>query len=491
MIKKVTDNQHPTKETPLSQQKELSDFAPFAVKNMSDGVYLISKDARIVYVNPAACKQLGYTEKELLGMRIMDIDPHVTEENWKSIRGVTVRDKIQLIETEHRTKEGRLIPVEVLANYVELDGEQYSCTFARDISERKAAEQKIHESERRLALASSIAHVGHWERKVQTGDLIWTDEVYRIFGYEPGEIVPSLEMFINHINPEDRKRVQKAIEASVSKPIPYNVEFRYRCKDGMECIGRATGGAEFDRDGRSILISGALQDITEIRRIEESLIEREVHYHALFNAITDMLFVHKIQKDGTAGNFIEVNNIACERLGYTRQELLALSPLDIDAPDSSLDIKPFGRRVLAGERVIFEQTHIAKDGQRLAVEIHAQMLKLGSHPVVLSLVRDITERKQAEEALKESEEKYRLVVENASDAIFIVQDGTIKFPNRTTILLSGYSEEELTSVPFLTYIHDDDKDLVIEIHRETTPGTRGSCHIFFQDNKEIRRNRLG
>ncbi len=143
MTKKVTDNQHPTKEPLLSQQKQLSDFAAFAVENMSDGVYLISKDARIVYVNPAACKQLGYTKEELLSVRIMDIDPHVTEENWGSIRGVTVRDKIQTIETEHRTKDGRLIPVEVVVNYIEIDGEQYSCSFARGITERKQAEETL------------------------------------------------------------------------------------------------------------------------------------------------------------------------------------------------------------------------------------------------------------------------------------------------------------------------------------------------------------
>ena len=83
---------------------------------------------------------------------------------------------------------------------------------------------------------------------------------------------------------------------------------------------------------------------------------------------------------------------------------------------------------------------------------------------------DISDFVRAQEALKESEEKYRLVVENANDAIFIAQDGMIKFPNRTAILLSGYSEEELTSVPYLSYIDDDDKDMVSGMHWKRLQG---------------------
>lgn len=398
----MTDNQHPTEETLLSQQKLLSDFAPFAVKNMSDGAYLILKDARIVYVNPAACKQLGYTEKELVSMRIMDIDPHVTDENWESIWGVTVKDKIQIIETDHQTKEGRLIHVEVLANYIELDGEQYSCSFTRDITDRKAAEQKIHESERRLSLASSIAHVGHWERNVPTGDLIWTDEVYKIFGYKPGEIVPSLEMFINHIHPEDRKRVQKAIAASVSKPIPYNVEFRYTRKDGVEGIGRATGSADFYRDGRAMRISGAIQDITEIRHTEESLRESEEKYRLLFDGITDAVYVHYISPD-KPGKFIAVNEAACKMLGYTLDEFSQMRIEDIDIPEQAEKIPAILEKLFKDGYDLFETEHIAKDGRRIPVEVNIRLINFKDIQSVLSVSRDITERKQAEEAIRESE----------------------------------------------------------------------------------------
>jgi PAS domain S-box-containing protein len=132
------------------KHKLLSDFASFAIESLSDGAFLIAKDASLIYVNQAACKQLGYTEEELLNMRVMDFNLHLTQDIWDSVWGVTVRDKIQTIEVEHLTKDGRLIPFEVLANYIELYGEQYSCSFTRDITERKKAEESLKSSEQEL-----------------------------------------------------------------------------------------------------------------------------------------------------------------------------------------------------------------------------------------------------------------------------------------------------------------------------------------------------
>ena len=132
------------------KQKLLADFASFAIESLSDGAFLISKDASLVYVNRVACEQLGYAEEELLGMRVMDFNPHLTQEIWDSVWGVTVRDKIQTIEVEHLTKDGRLVPFEVLANYIELYGEQYSCSFTRDITERKKAESDIQKKIKEL-----------------------------------------------------------------------------------------------------------------------------------------------------------------------------------------------------------------------------------------------------------------------------------------------------------------------------------------------------
>jgi two-component system, cell cycle sensor histidine kinase and response regulator CckA len=139
----------------------LSNFAIFAVESMSDGVFLLAQDAHILYVNRAACQQLGYTEQELLGLTVMDFNPAMTEELWKTMWSQTRNIKINAIETQHKAKDGRVFPVEILANYIEFNGEQFSCSFSRDISDRKEMETRIRQSEKMEAigqLAGGIAH---------------------------------------------------------------------------------------------------------------------------------------------------------------------------------------------------------------------------------------------------------------------------------------------------------------------------------------------
>ncbi len=113
----------------------------------------------------------------------------------------------------------------------------------------------------------------------------------------------------------------------------------------------------------------------------------------------------------------------------------------------------------------------SKDGTPVWVEINSRIIRDKGKPVgVHGTARDITDRKKAEEALRESEEKYRLVVENASEAIFVAQDGMLKFVNPKTLELIGYSEHELTSRPFTEFIHPDDRAMVVERHERRIRG---------------------
>jgi PAS domain S-box-containing protein len=137
--KRKTDRGEPAAEGSFDP---LLEFAPFAVEKLSDGAFLITKDGYIVYVNDAACQSLEYTREELIGMSMLRINPTLTQESWDAIWVITARDKQQAIETVHKTKDGRVFPVEVLANHVELYGKEYSCAFARDITDRKEAEAK-------------------------------------------------------------------------------------------------------------------------------------------------------------------------------------------------------------------------------------------------------------------------------------------------------------------------------------------------------------
>lgn len=147
-------------------------------------------------------------------------------------------------------------------------------------------------------------------------------------------------------------------------------------------------------------------------------------------------------------------------------------------PDDREMVRDYNRRRLSGEEVpsIYEIRMVRKDGEVIDVEVNASVIIYQGEPAALAFLRDVSQRKKVEQALKASEEKYRHVVENAKEAIFVVQDERIRFCNKSTMELSGASLEELTTRPFVDFIHPDDRQMVYtnyqkRIRGEEVPGT--------------------
>jgi PAS domain S-box-containing protein len=186
------------------------------------------------------------------------------------------------------------------------------------------------------------------------------------------------------------------------------------------------------------------KDVTDRRFAEESAKQIEERYRILFENINDAVFVHEFTDDGLPGRFLEVNDIACQRLGYTREELLTMSPADIDAPECSARV-PGIMRLLAAERhIVWEATHIARSGKRIPVEISNHLFSLENKSVILSTVRDITDRRTTEDLLKKSEEKYRKIFENVQDIFYQADiNGRIVEISPSIERYSGFKPEEM------------------------------------------------
>ncbi|HEX2657181.1 MAG TPA: response regulator [Polyangia bacterium] len=136
-------------------------FTQFAVDRMADGVYWTRADASIAYVNDATCQMMGYSRDELLRMYIFDLNPDVTPEHWTYIWSLLQQAKRRTMETRHRAKDGRMVPLEVVANYFVFNGHEYSCSFTRDITERKQMELRLRESEKMRAIGQLAGGVAH------------------------------------------------------------------------------------------------------------------------------------------------------------------------------------------------------------------------------------------------------------------------------------------------------------------------------------------
>ena len=158
----------------------------------------------------------------------------------------------------------------------------------------------------------------------------------------------------------------------------------------------------FDDNQKVTMVVEYVYDITARKRSEQELKDREEHYRLLFNSGNDALFVNGFTDEGLPGPFMEVNDVACQRLGYLREELLRMSPVDVVLNwTPEMDLKVVGE-LTDKEQSVFERILISKTGTKVPVEISAHIFELDGRPTILSVVRDITERKKAEEQIRES-----------------------------------------------------------------------------------------
>ncbi|MGE5190688.1 MAG: PAS domain S-box protein [Gemmatimonadota bacterium] len=226
-------------------------------------------------------------------------------------------------------------------------------------------------------------------------------------------------------------------------------------------------------DGEIGVLAGAFDEMAQAiearegsqRAAEDALRESEARYRSLFqDSPAVMLLI-----DPDTGSIADANAAACRYYGFSRDELRARKITDINTlPAGKVFDMMEAARSRDGSRFVF--SHRLASGEVRPVEAFSGPVPFHGRVFLHSIVHDISARRSALEALRVSEERYRLVVENASDAIFVAQDGFIKFPNSRATTLMGYTAEELTSRPFPGFIHPDDRDMVVDRHRKRLAG---------------------
>ncbi len=199
-------------------------------------------------------------------------------------------------------------------------------------------------------------------------------------------------------------------------------------------------------------------DVTERKTAENLLKDSEEKLSIIFQNANDMISLNLMNENGVPGKFIEVNNVASERLGYTREELLDMGPIDIVAPEKRDEMPKNAAILLENGHNTFEIIHQTKNGEKISVEVNNHLIKYKENEVCLAISRDISDRKKSEEALRESEEKYRTIFENVQDMFFQTDlDGKIIEISPSVKRYSKFSREELIGKS-VDIIYNDPED---------------------------------
>ncbi|HEV8393507.1 MAG TPA: PAS domain S-box protein [Vicinamibacterales bacterium] len=275
--------------------------------------------------------------------------------------------------------------------------------------------RSLRESESRLAEAQRVAQVGHWERDVAGGQVTVSPELLRIFGLGPDyprDLAGWEAQWRALVHPDDQEPAAAALEAALHGGPRYDVEYRVVRPDGQERVVHSQGDAVEGDLGRARRMFGTVQDITEFRRAQDELRASESRFRVFVDHATDAFFLHNRR-----GVILDVNQQACDSLGYTRDELVGMSPKDIDL-DTDFQTR-IGSRLESEQVLAFDSRHRRKDGSTFPVEVRLRRFRMDGGRFAVALVRDITQRKEAERALVESYSLLNAVVEGTPAAVFV------------------------------------------------------------------------
>ncbi len=339
--------------------------------------------------------------------------------------------------------------------------------IAQDITERKQAELALRQSEADLAEAQNVAKIGNWRLDLTTNDLIWSDELYRIFEVEKTAFGGNYESFLSHVHPDDRALVLGTKHKTRESGEPFDVEYRIVTSSDQFKYVREIGYAKKDDTGAIVGLFGIAQDITERKQAEAALRESETKFRLIAETIDEVFWTADIGID----KMIYISPRYERVWGCPRQSLYQNPKSFIDAihPDDrarvlvTLELQKIGQSFSHEYRIIQPGgaiRHIWDRGYPIFDE-HGQVAKY------VGVASDITERKQAEIALRESEARFYTIFERSPLGIAIsrLSDSQLIEVNPAFCKLCGYSREDIigrTALELRLWVTPDDRVRLLE-----------------------------
>lgn len=263
-----------------------------------------------------------------------------------------------------------------------------------NITDIRKTEESLRKSEKQMQLALQGADLGLWDWNIISGEVVYNQRWAEMLGYTLTEIKPNFSSWERLLHPDDMPEVMKSLNAHLDGETPiFETEHRLLAKNGTWKWILARGKVmEWGNDGNPTRATGTHLDITERKQAEQGLRESEEKNKALINGMRDTVMV--IDFDG---NFVDMNIAAVEILGYSREELLSMGPADIDSTLDAGAIKNLIKEISTDMLQVFETIHTTKNGKSIPVEIHSSIVRYQGKAAILSIGRDLTDRKQAEE----------------------------------------------------------------------------------------------
>lgn len=441
------------------------------VQNQTDLVVKVDTDGKFLFVSPSYCRMFGKTEEELLSQTFF---PMVHEDDrlptLEAMKKIFDPPYTSYVEQRAMTRDGwRWLGWLDTAVFDDRGEIVAIIGVGRDVTERRLAERAMVESEKRLRTVVSNLPVIMFTIDREGIFTLSEGMGLESLGLQPGEVVGQSVYDVYADYPQVTESVRRALSGD-------------SLVAAIEMDGKSFEtwySPVIGEGGRIEQVIGVAADVTARKRTEEELDRYRNHLEELVEARTldleragERLRRFRFALDSAADNiyiidpqtmkYVDLNDSAVQALGYTREELLTMGPADIQASDQRELIMELYGQVRDGtlEIGMFETGHARKDGTEFPAEVFVRAFGDGEDRLLVATARDISRRRAAELALKDSESKYRNVLENANEAIIVLQDNLLRFFNYKVLELTGLKEQALKDLPIFEFVHPDDHGLI-------------------------------
>jgi len=438
-------------------------------ENSCSGIALVGLDGRYLKVNPAFCEIFGYSSKELLKIDFLKITHPDDIELSKNIFKKSLDGNGKKIKYSKRYihKNGDIIWCEINSVLVYDNNKKPShfITHVNNITNRKLAEDALLISKSQLTNAMKMAGLGYWEYDVVKDLFTFNDNFYSIFRITADQIgsynMSSTEYASRFVYPEDRETIRTEMQRAIKSEDPdFNRQLDHRILFSNREIGYISSLIFLVKDekGKTIKTFGVNQDITERKRAEEAIRKSEQKFAKAFNSVSVIMSI----SDMSTGELLEINDTFCQALGLKKEEILGKTVAQLGIFENELQ-----RNVLINDvRKHGFARNIEMDVRNASGKIlhglfSAVALDFGKEIRLLTTMIDITERKRAEEALQYSEMHFRAMVENAGDAVTLVDaKGKIIYESPSVERITGFKTDDRKEKSSFENIYYEDMPII-------------------------------
>lgn len=426
----------------------------FSLDRVKDAVFLSNSDAQFLYVNEAATRVLGYSKKQLLAMKVYDINPNYPKATWSDFWHELKQQGTITIESVHLAKNGREIPVEISANYLLFNGQEYDCAIARDITERLSAEAALRQTQAMFqSMAANVPGMLYQFLRSADGGYAFiyaSSNCREVFEIDRETIVEDAKAVFDSIHPEDLPWFWESIEISATTLLEWRWEGKIITPSG--CLKWIQGISRPQRQPNGDVIwDGIVVDVSDRKQAEAELYESRQLLRLVMDNIPQAIF----WKDRYS-IYLGCNRRFAEIAGVGKPENIA-GKNDYDLPWRRSEADFFRQcdaRVMKNDapEYHFIEPQRQADGKNNWLDTSKIPLhdSKGNVVGILGSFEDITERLRAEEALRKSEEKFRHLVETLNDWVWEIDENFVyTYASPKVLDLLGYHPQELQGLtPF-------------------------------------------